>query len=77
MTKLTLFTCTRKHRVPEITAFNHVSQEEECQENFIKKCFIQYGKTAQNVTVTVCRTPLVKDCDLPGEEVMGNKDLTT
>jgi hypothetical protein len=44
-------------------------QEEECQENFVKKCFIQYGKTAQNVTVTVCRTPLVKDCDLPGEEV--------
>ena len=44
-------------------------QEEDCQENYIKNCFIEYGQTAQNVTVTVCRTPLVKDCDKPGEEV--------
>ena len=35
----------------------------------MKKCFIQYGKTAQNVTVNICRTPLVKDCDIDGEEV--------
>ena len=45
-------------------------QEEDCQENYIKNCFIEYGQTAQNVTVTVCRTPLVKDCDKPGEEVL-------
>jgi len=45
------------------------AQEEDCQENYIKNCFIEYGQTAQNVTVTVCRTPLVKDCDKPGEEV--------
>ena len=44
-------------------------QEEECEENYVKKCFIQYGKTAQNVTVNICRTPLVKDCDIDGEEV--------
>ena len=44
-------------------------QEEECEENYVKKCFIQYGKTAQNVTVNICRTPLVKDCDIEGEEV--------
>merc|ERR1719187_2208718 len=45
------------------------AQEEDCQENYIKNCFIEYGQTAQNVTVTVCRTPLVKDCDQPGEEI--------
>ena len=46
-------------------------QEEECEENYVKKCFIQYGKTAQNVTVNICRTPLVKDCDIEGDEVTG------
>jgi len=45
------------------------AQEEDCQENYVKNCFIEYGQTAQNVTVTVCRTPLIKDCDKPGEEV--------
>jgi len=44
-------------------------QEEECEENYVKKCFIKYGKTAQNVTVNICRTPLVKDCDIDGEEI--------
>ena len=37
-----------------------VSQEEECEENYVKKCFIEYSKTAVNVTSKVCRTPLVK-----------------
>ena len=50
-------------------------QEEECEENYVKKCFIQYGKTAQNVTVNICRTPLVKDCDIDGEEVTGLSPL--
>ena len=53
------------------------SQEEDCNENFVKNCFIEYSKTAQNITVTVCRTPLVKDCDVAGEEVKASKDLTT
>ena len=44
-------------------------QEEECPENYVKKCFIQYSKTAQNVTVNNCRTPLVQDCDLGGEDI--------
>ena len=44
-------------------------QEEECPENYVKKCFIQYGKTDQNVTVNNCRTPFVKDCDLGGEDI--------
>ena len=52
-------------------------QEEECEENYVKKCFIQYGKTAQNVTVNICRTPLVKDCDIEGDEVTRFSPLKT
>merc|ERR1712212_304270 len=37
-------------------------QEEDCEENFRKNCFINYEKIAFNETVQVCRTPLVKDC---------------
>ena len=44
-------------------------QEEECEENYVKKCFIEYSKHAINVTVNICRTPLVKDCDSEGEEI--------
>merc|ERR1712018_783896 len=44
-------------------------QEEECEENFRKNCFIEYEKIAFNETVKVCRQPLVKDCDTPGEEI--------
>jgi len=44
-------------------------QEEECDENFRKSCFIEYEKIAFNETVTVCRTPLVKDCDVTGPEI--------
>merc|ERR1711990_454766 len=44
-------------------------QEEECEENFRKSCFIEYEKIAFNETVEVCRTPLVKDCDNTGPEV--------
>ena len=44
-------------------------QEEECEENFRKNCFIDYEKIAFNETVQVCRTPLVKDCDISGPEI--------
>jgi len=44
-------------------------QEEECEENFKKVCMINYEDLAYNSTVEICRTPLVKDCDIPGEEV--------
>jgi len=44
-------------------------QEEECEENFRKNCFIEYEKIAFNETVQVCRTPLVKDCDVQGPEI--------
>merc|ERR1712106_1068807 len=44
-------------------------QEEECEENFRKNCFIEYEKIAIQETVAVCRTPLVKDCDIQGPEI--------
>jgi len=44
-------------------------QEEECEENFKKTCFIEMMVIAFNETQTVCRRGMVKDCDLQGEEV--------
>merc|ERR1711936_1463595 len=44
-------------------------QEEECEENFRKNCFIDYEKVAFNETVEICRTPLVKDCEQTGPEI--------
>merc|ERR1711970_310740 len=44
-------------------------QEEECEENFRKSCFIEYEQIAFNETVQICRTPLVKDCDVQGPEI--------
>merc|ERR1712008_324028 len=44
-------------------------QEEECEENYRKSCFIEYEKIAFNETVEICRTPLVKDCDVQGPEI--------
>merc|ERR1712025_9948 len=44
-------------------------QEEECEENFRKSCFIEYEQIAFNETVEICRTPLVKNCDAQGPEI--------
>merc|ERR1711892_435092 len=44
-------------------------QEEECEENYRKNCFIEYEQIAFNETVQICRTPLVKDCDVQGPEI--------
>merc|ERR1712226_1764042 len=44
-------------------------QEEEWEENFRKSCFIEYEQIAFNETAEVCRTPLVKDCDVQGPEI--------
>ena len=44
-------------------------QEEECEENFKKVFMINYEDLAYNSTVEICRKPLVKDCDITGEEV--------
>ena len=35
-------------------------QEEECDDNYKKECDITYSPHAENVTVRVCMTPLVK-----------------
>ena len=35
-------------------------QEEECDDDYKKECAITYSPHAQNVTVRVCMTPLVK-----------------
>lgn len=51
-----------------ITAFNPI-QEEECNDNYKKNCYIQYGIDAHNQTVRICKKPLVKDCDVQGEEL--------
>jgi len=44
-------------------------QEEDCDENYRKNCFIEYEKIAFNESVQICRTPLVKDCDIIGPEI--------
>ena len=38
------------------------SQEEECQEDYVKECFIDYDKAAVESTVVVCRKEMEKDC---------------
>jgi len=45
------------------------TQEEKCDENFRKNCFIEYSQTAYNETVQICRQPLLKDCNLSGPEI--------
>merc|ERR1711973_312051 len=42
-------------------------QEEECEENFIKNCFIEYKKIASDEKVQSCYTPLVCDGEGPVE----------
>jgi len=42
-------------------------QEEECEENFIKNCFIDYRKIASEEKVEFCHTPLVCDGEGPEE----------
>ena len=44
-------------------------QEEECEENYRKNCFIQYETIAFNETTEIFLTPLVKDCDVQGPEI--------
>merc|ERR1712038_301148 len=42
-------------------------QEEECEENFIKKCFIDYRKVASTEEVQFCHTPLICEGEGPEE----------
>ena len=43
-------------------------QEEKCTESYVKDCFIEYDKSAVNLTSKVCRKPLVRDCDAASSE---------
>ena len=45
------------------------TQEEKCEENFKKNCFIEFKPKASQEQVQFCYTPLVKNCDTPGPEV--------
>uniref|UniRef100_A0A0K2UXJ4 Uncharacterized protein n=1 Tax=Lepeophtheirus salmonis TaxID=72036 RepID=A0A0K2UXJ4_LEPSM len=42
-------------------------QEEECEENFKKSCFIEYKKVAVDETIKFCHTPLVCEGEGPEE----------
>merc|ERR1712142_667796 len=42
-------------------------QEEECEENFIKNCFIDYRKIASEEKIEFCHTPLICDGEGPIE----------
>merc|ERR1712213_37575 len=40
-------------------------QEEDCEENFVKSCFIEYKKVASEEAVTFCHTPILLEGDGP------------
>jgi hypothetical protein len=42
-------------------------QEEECEENFKKSCFIEYKKVAQEEPIRFCHTPLICEGEGPEE----------
>jgi len=42
-------------------------QEEECEENFVKNCFIEYKKVASEEKIQFCNTPLICDGEGPIE----------
>merc|ERR1712180_158561 len=42
-------------------------QEEECEENFVKNCFIEYKKVASEEKIQFCNTPLVCEGEGPIE----------
>ena len=56
---------TEKCHTTYITDFRP-QQEEECEENFVKNCFIEYKNIASEETVQFCHTPL--ECAGEGPE---------
>merc|ERR1712032_757821 len=60
--------CDKRCHTTYVTNYDS-QQEEDCDENFRKSCFIEYEQIAFNETAEVCRTPLVKDCDVQGPEI--------
>merc|ERR1712033_95064 len=57
---------TQKCHTTYTTDFE-LQQEEECEENFIKNCFIDYRKIASEEKIEFCHTPLVCDGEGPVE----------
>merc|ERR1711970_780791 len=58
--------CTQKCHTTYTTDFEP-QQEEECEENFIKSCFIDYRKIASEEKIEFCHTPLICDGEGPVE----------
>ena len=42
-------------------------QEEDCDENYIKNCYIEYKTMAFDTPVKICNQKLVRNCDKPGK----------
>merc|ERR1711926_30967 len=62
--------CIDKVEMVEETEYDDVVQ---CDRSYDRRCHttytIDYEQIAFNETATVCRTPLVKDCDVQGPEI--------
>ena len=54
-----------------------IFQEEKCNDNYVKDCFIKYEKAAVNTTVMVCRKPLVRDCGVDSSEELCSTQYET
>ena len=44
-------------------------QQEKCEENFKKSCYIDFVETPRTHEVEECNTNLTRNCDIEGEEV--------
>ena len=44
-------------------------QQEKCEENFKKSCYIDFVETPRTHEVEECNTNLTRNCDITGEEV--------
>ena len=51
-----------------MTVFKPTTQE-ECMNEYTKSCYIDYGKTAVNVDVEICKERLERNCNFKGDEV--------
>ena len=65
---LTVFLTIPLNKLPYKTAYEP-QQEEQCEDNYRKRCFIEFKQSASDETVQFCHTPLVRNCDIPGPEV--------
>merc|ERR1712226_154865 len=61
-------TCKHSYREKCNTTYTtdfEPQQEEDCEENFVKSCFIEYKKVASEEAVTFCHTPIILGGDGP------------